>query len=255
MTRLALFGLCAAALCVVDQPALAQKRAPGGAKVFLLSGGQRQHHGYRDQALYLATAMENTGRFEVTIGEDAAILETPAIHKYQLLIVAADRRDDEFKLTPAQQQSIFQFVRSGRGYLSIHGADNAAKDWGPEWKEMLGGVFSHFGLPDGKTKKGSFQVKIVDTTSPITRGIGNFPLKDELYYQMQMADDVHPLAVIEYQGKEWPVAWTHVFGKGRVFHTNLGHRDFGPDKDDPLRNPNLFKLILQGADWVVAGRE
>ena len=30
-----------------------------------LSGGQRQHHGYRNQAFYLAELLENTGRFEI----------------------------------------------------------------------------------------------------------------------------------------------------------------------------------------------
>jgi type 1 glutamine amidotransferase len=235
--------------------ASAQKYAPGGAKVFLLSGGKRQHHGYRDQTLYLAGALENTGRFEVTIAEDAAILETPSIRKYDVLIVMADRRDPEFQFSETQQQAIFEFVRSGHGYISIHGADNAAADWLPAWKEMLGGVFSHKGLPDGKTKKGSYVVKIVDTQSPITQGLKDFPLKDELYYQMQMMPDVQPLAVIEYQGTAWPVAWMRTFGRGRVFHTNLGHRDFGPDKDDPLRNPNLTKLIIQGADWVAAGHK
>ena len=89
--------------CCPAHPALAQKKVPEGAKVFLLSGGQRQHHGYRDQALYLSGALENTGRFQVTISEDAAILETPAMHKYDLIIVGADRRDDEFKFTPDQQ--------------------------------------------------------------------------------------------------------------------------------------------------------
>jgi type 1 glutamine amidotransferase len=205
--------------------------------------------------LYLAGALENTGRFEVTIGEEAAILETPSIRKYDLLVVMADRRDPEFQFSEAQQQAIFEYVRSGHGYISIHAADNAAADWLPAWKEMLGGVFSHKGLPDGKTKKGSYTVKIVDTQSPITQGLKDFPLKDELYYQMQMMPDVQPLAVIEYQGTAWSVAWVRTFGRGRVFHTNLGHRDFGPDKDDPLRDPSLTKLIIQAADWVAAGRK
>ena len=72
---------------------------------------------------------------------------------------------------------------------------------------------------------------------------------------MQMKPDVQPLATIDYQGVAWPVAWTRTYGKGRVFHTTLGHRDFGPDKDDPLRNPNVTKLIIQGVDWVAAGRK
>jgi type 1 glutamine amidotransferase len=240
--------------CCLTHPALAQKKVPHGAKVFLLSGGQRQHHGYRDQALYLAGALENTGRFEVTIGEDAALLETPAMRKYDLIIVAADRRDPEFKFTQSQQEALFEFVRSGHGYVSIHAADNAAPDWLPAWKEMLGGVFSHIGLPDGKTRKGSFIVKIVDTSSPITQGLKDFPIQDELYYHVQMQPDVQPLATIDYQGVAWPVAWTRTFGKGRVFHTVLGHRDFGPDKHDPLRDPNLARLIVQGVDWVAAGR-
>ncbi len=235
-------------------PAFAQKAAPDGAKVLLLSGGKRQHHGYRDQALYLSGVLENTGRFQVTICEDASILETPTMSKYDLLIVNADRRDDEFKFSNEQQEAIFSYVRGGHGYVSIHGADNAAKDWSPTWKEMLGGVFSHFGLPDGKPRKGTYLVKIADTSSPITNGLKDFSLTDELYYQLQMMADVQPLATIEFQGTAWPVAWTRTFGKGRVFHTVLGHRDFGPEKDDPLRNPNLNRLIVQGIDWVAAGR-
>jgi type 1 glutamine amidotransferase len=252
--RLRIIVLCVTLSCCPAQLAFAQKAAPDGAKVFLLSGGRRQHHGYRDQALYLSSALENTGRFQVTIGEDAAILETPAMLKYDLIIVNADRRDDEFKFTKSQQEAIFDFVRNGHGYVSIHAADNAAKDWLPAWREMLGGVFAHVGLPDGKTRKGTYTVKIVDTASPITRGLRDFVLKDELYYNVQMQPDVQPLATIEYQGVAWPVAWTRTFGKGRVFHTVLGHRDFGPDKDDPVRDPNLTRLIIQGVEWVAAGR-
>jgi type 1 glutamine amidotransferase len=198
--------------------------------------------------------LENTGRFEVTVGEDAAILETPSMRKYDLMIVSADRRDPEFKFSMAQQEAIFEFVRSGGGYVSIHAADNAAPDWLPAWKEMLGGVFSHIGLPDGKTRKGTYTVKIVDSSSPITQGLKDFVLKDELYYHVQMLPDVQPLATIEHDGVAWPVAWTRTFGKGRVFHTVLGHRDFGPDKDDPLRGPDLSRLVAQGVEWVAAGR-
>ena len=51
---------------------------------------------------------------------------------------------------------------------------------------MLGGIFSHIGLPDGKVRKGSYVVKIVDKASPITQGLDDFPLKDELYYNVQI---------------------------------------------------------------------
>ena len=122
---------------------------------------------------------------------------------------------------------------------------------------MLGGVFSHVGLPDSKTKQGTFTVKIVDTDHPITKGLKDFELKDELYYKIQMQPGVdrEALATIDHDNGTWPVAWTRTYGKGRVFHTPLGHRSFGPGKDDPIAtNPNLGKLVLQGVDWVAEGR-
>jgi type 1 glutamine amidotransferase len=235
---------------VPAREARAQRKAPDGAKILLLSGGQRQHHGYRDQAFYLASALEDTGHYEVTIDEDGAILESPAMAKYDILLVNADRRDPEFKFTKPQQEALLGWVKAGQGYVSVHAADNGAPDWLPGWREMLGGVFSHVGLPDSKVKKGTYAIKIVDTHHPITRGLSDFTLFDELYYDLQMEPGVVPLATTELEGKTWPIAWTRTYGKGRVFHCVLGHRDFGPGKDDPARDPNVLKLLVQGIDWV-----
>jgi type 1 glutamine amidotransferase len=246
---------CALALAFLAAPAAAQKKAPDGAKVLLLSGGQRQHHGYREQALYLQGLLENTGRYEVTICEDAAILETPALAKYDILIVTADRRDPEFRFTESQQKAIFRHVHDGHGYVSIHGGDNAPNDWLPEWRDMLGGIYSHDtrgGKPDGRARKGTFPVRLVTPGHPILKGLADFTLKDELYTNIQMEPGVEPLAVAAFEGRDWPVAWTRTYGRGKVFHTPLGHRDFGPDRDDPLRDPNLSRLVLQGIDWVAA---
>jgi type 1 glutamine amidotransferase len=252
VTRFAIGWSCLC-LCLVGpaaRPALAQKKAPGGAKVLLLSGGQRQHHGYREQAFYLTEELENTGRYEVTVTEEAAVLDTPALAKYDVVVAIADRRAPEDKLTKAQQLALVAFVRSGKGYVSIHGGDNAPADWEPEFKQMLGGVFSHFGLPDGKVQKGDYTVKIVQTDNPVAKGLSDFPVKDELYYHLQMSPGVQPLAVVDFKGETWPVAWTQDVGKGRVFHTVFGHRDFGPGKDDPLKNPNFGRLVLQGIGWA-----
>ena len=243
-------GAACAAVALVAVPAQAQKKAPQGAKVLLLTGGERQHHGYRDQALYLAGALEDTGRYEVTLCEDAAILETPAMNKYDLLIVNADRRQPEHKFTLSQQNALLEYVKEGHGYVSIHGADNAPPDWIPEWKEMLGGIYSHVGQPDGKAIMGKYTVKVVDRSSPVTAGLDDFELADELYTNMQMLPDVKPLATIDFKDATWPVAWTWTYGKGKVFHTSLGHRSFKPGSYDPMTNPNLMKLILQGIDYA-----
>lgn len=250
------FSMVCLGLVCVGGPAFAQRKNPDGLKVLILSGGQREHHAYREQSAYLARLLEETGRYRATIAEDAAILETPAFSTYDILIVPSDRRDPDSKLSPRRQEAIFSFVKSGRGYVSIHGGDNAAADWLPEWREMLGGIFSHQGLPDGKTRKGSYTVKIVDRDHPVAQGLDDFNIKDELYYQIQMQPDVKPIATVRYQDKDWPVAWTREYGSGRVFHTPLGHQGWkDPQKDDPLRDPNLARLIVQGVDWTAAARK
>jgi type 1 glutamine amidotransferase len=45
-----------------------------------------------------------------------------------------------------------------------------------------------------------------------------------------------------------------MYGQGRVFHTPLGHRGFKPGSDEPLQNPNLLRLVVQGIDWVAQGK-
>lgn len=250
MTRTASILAAPALALLVVGPAHAQKKNPDAVPILLLSGGQREHHGYRDQASYLANLLEDRGKVRVTIVEDAAILETPAPAKYAVIVALADRRDPEFKLTESQQRALLDFVRSGGGYVSIHGADNAPPDWLPEMKDLLGGIFSHTGLPDGKAIAGTYTVRVADRSHPITRGLEDFTLKDELYSNLQMKDDVRPLATIDHDGTTWPVAWTYGYGRGKVFHTTLGHRSFGPDRDDPLRDPNLSRLVAQGIEWV-----
>src|SRR5438046_1461582 len=107
--------LLAAVVLVVVPPLPTQQKVADGAKVLLLSDGQRNHHAYRQQAQVLQKALEDTKQFEVTIYEDATILETPAINKYDLIIATADRRDPEFRLTDRQQRALLKYVDNGKG--------------------------------------------------------------------------------------------------------------------------------------------
>ena len=68
-------SLALATLVLATSAAPAQQNVPTGAKVLLLSGGQRNHHGYRRQAQLLQKALEDSKQFQVTLCEDAALLE------------------------------------------------------------------------------------------------------------------------------------------------------------------------------------
>ncbi len=238
---------------VFPLPAPAQQNVPKGAKVLMLSGGQRSHHAYRRQAQLLQKLLEDTKRFQVTICEDAAILETPSLGKYELIVAMADRRDDEFRLTEGQQRALLKFVHDGKGFYSLHGFCCADRTWVPEMRELVGGVLAHFGTPDTKVKLGKFLLKITDPEHPITRGVIDCEHEDELYYHLQTQGEIKPLAVAVYEGKEWPVLWTRSYGKGRVCVSVFGHCGIKQDKD-PLEHAPFQRLVLQGIAWT-AGRE
>jgi uncharacterized protein len=245
-------GLVALTLGSAEAPG--QQNVPGGAKILLLSGGQRNHHGYRRQANVLQKALEGTKRFEVTICEDAAILETPALSKYDVIVPMADRRDPEFRLTEGQQRALLKFVKDGKGFFSFHAFCCADRSWVPEMRELVGGVLAHFGTPDTKVKQGKFLLKISDPTHPVTRGVSDFEHQDELYYHLQVQGELRPLAVAVYQGQEWPVLWARSYGQGRSCVSVFGHCGVHASANDPLEHAPFRQLILQGIAWT-AGRE
>jgi type 1 glutamine amidotransferase len=247
-------GMALAAIVLAVPAVPAQHKAPKGAKLLLLSGGQRDHHAYRRQAQTLQKALEATKQFEVTICEDAAILETPALKKYEAIVAMADRRDPEFKLTMAQQSAILKYVQEGKGFFSLHGFCCADQAWAPEMRELLGGVLAHFGKPDTKVKLGKFPVKILDSGHPITKGLTDFEHDDELYYYLQTQGELKPLVAATYQGQDWPILWTRSFGKGKVCVSVFGHCGIKPDSKDPLEHAAFQRLIIQGIAWT-AGRD
>ncbi|HJT77228.1 MAG TPA: ThuA domain-containing protein [Gemmataceae bacterium] len=239
---------------LVVPAAPAQHRAPGGAKLLLLSGGQRDHHAYRRQAQLLQKLLEDSKQFEVTLCEDAALLETPALAKYDLIVATADRRDPEHRLTEGQQRALLHFVASGKGFFSLHAFCCADKTWVPEMRDLLGGVLAHFGTPNTKVTVAKFPLKITDPGHPITCGVTDFDHEDELYYQLQTRGELKPLVVATYQGADWPELWTREYGKGKVCVSVFGHCSMGAKAKDPLESPPFQRLVLQGIAWV-AGRE
>jgi type 1 glutamine amidotransferase len=233
----------------------AQQKVEGGAKVLMLSGGQRNHHGYRRQTYLLQKALEDTKQLEVTICEDAAFLETPALGKYDLILCMADRRDPEFRLTEGQQKALLQFVHDGKGLFSLHGFCCTEQHWLPEMREMLGGVLSHVGKPDTKVKFGIYPMKISNPNHPITRGAKDFVHEDELYYELQtQGAPIKPLVAAVYKGQEWPVLWTRQYGKGKVCVSVFGHCGWQANAKDPLEHEPFQRLVVRSVLWT-AGRE
>ena len=213
-------------------------------RVLVLSG---PNHGFDQSATIVADALERDTSFGVTLSEDKGLL-ADGLGSYDVLVLGTgfttlQRQPDGTNkrvpdLTLEQQQGLLAFVWSGGGFVGVHGTG-----WwiGGEAMKLVGGHANWH--PAGL----EFTVEIADRDHPITRGLGDFTVADEIY--MSAWDPaIHVLATATWAERKHPMAWTHRYGDGRVFYTTLGH---GPST---FQVPALQQLLVNGTRWVAEGR-
>jgi type 1 glutamine amidotransferase len=162
------------------------------------------------------------------------------------------------------KEALLKAIESGKGFVGIHSASDsfhthAKSEHGPErfvsdgdkaddYVKMLGGEFIQHG------KQQISHLTIVDRSFP---GISAYPespaIHEEWYSLKNFAPDLHVLIVnqtkdmegIEYARPDYPSTWIRLHGKGRVFYTNMGHRD-------DLWQSAAFQSLLTGAlNWTL----
>jgi type 1 glutamine amidotransferase len=158
----------------------------------------------------------------------------------------------ELPITSAVRQAMFQSVRDGGGFVGVHSATDT---WYtiPEYRELLGATF------DGHPWHQRVQLVVEDRTHPATRHLGDaFEITDEIYqFRDWSRSHVHvllrldPRSVDARRGKradgDYAVAWTKMYGRGRVIYTALGH-------EPGVWTDGRFQTHLLGAiRWALGG--
>ena len=228
--------------------------APEKIRVLLISGAN--NHNWRITTPLMQGFLERTGRFQVdvTLEPKIDLANAKKLARYQVLLLDYNGpRWDE-----PGQSNFLEAVKQGTGVVVIHAADNAFRGW-KEYEKLIGIAWRE-GAGHGRFHE--FSVKFTVKDHPITRGLKDFEKHpDELYHRLLRAPDAEftVLAtafsdpVTGGTGNEEPMALVSTYGKGRMFHTPLGHH-MGDGEPKSMLDPQFQLLVCRGTEWAATGQ-
>ena len=174
-------------------PAAAPAPATEKKSILLVTGVDYPGHHWRETAPVLAEALSKDPRLEVFRVDDPAFLDSPAINKYDVILLHFQNWQQPGPGERARE-NLRQFVDGGKGVMLIHFACGA---WFGEWPEFAQLAGRTWGGPGPGVRQhdpfGPFRVELAVADHPIVRGMTNFDTQDELYTCL-VGD--HPIEVL-----------------------------------------------------------
>ena len=196
-------------------------------------------------------------------------LLAPGLEKKYAAILSYDqnhhhrRKDDQGRIlvTDEHLANFEKLMQNGMPLLVLHRSVGSYPKW-TTYREIAGGAFIFPGaVPFYKDLDGrdwpqseyihdvEMNIIVADKDHPITQGIEDFVIHDEVYQAIYVKPDVHVLLTTDYPGATPPVAWVHRYRNSPVFTFIQGH-----DKQ-AFTDENFQRIVRQGIFWLIAEKD
>ena len=231
-----------------------------------------------DQPSYaevILKALGDKNGIEFTFTKDASLINPESFAKYDAFMfyttldLTQPGTDKNPPMTPENKLAFLQAIRDGKGFIGVHSATDTFhtpedKDIGPGYHndgdktdpyiQMIGGEFiGHGGNPHYQPGP----MLCVDRQFPGMSGVpADFGPSEEWYSMKNFSPNMHVLLIQDtshmvktgsckmYDRPSYPATWASAYGKGRVFYTNMGHRE-------EVWSDQVFQqVLLGGINWA-----
>ncbi|WP_137152890.1 ThuA domain-containing protein [Devosia sp. FKR38] len=206
----------------------------------IVYGGWSGHDPEECAAIYRRWLHEDG--FSVRMATETSAFADPSIHDLSLIVPIFTMS----KIEKEEVANLTKAVEGGVGLAGHHGGMSDAFRDAVDYQFMVGGQWvAHPGnIID-------YTVDVADAEDPIMAGIKSFAYTSEQYY-MHVDPSNHVLATTTFSGEHapWiagvkmPVVWKRLHGKGRVFHSTLGHQAKEFD------NVEMATILRRGINWA-----
>jgi len=230
--------------------------APGApTRVLILTG--RNNHNWKETTPILQKMLEASGKFKVDTTVPPEGLTRENLDKYDVILSnwnswGGGSKEAEAAWTAATREAYLDFVRGGKGHVTVHaGGSSFYKGW-PEYRKVSL-VYWNLGVT-GHGRQHEFKVRIDKPDHPLTAGLEAFTMRDELWNKPGVVQGATVVASA-YSDKQlggtnqWePSVVTATYGQGRCFATLLGH-------DAKIMEQKGFQqLMIRGVQWAATGK-
>ena len=212
--------------------------------------------------------------FEFTFTKDGRVFTADNLAKYDAFFfyTTGDLTEVGTDGNPAMSKegkaAFLDAIKHGKGFIGTHSASDTFHSPGGDkhspqrfkndgtnadpYVKMLGAEFIKHG-----SQQAAHQIS-ADKNFPGMKNVpDNFGPLEEWYSLKNFAPNLHVLLAQDtstmkksggdsvYNRPIYPATWARMYGKGRVFYTNMGHRE------DVWTNPTFQEVLIGGLNWAV----
>jgi type 1 glutamine amidotransferase len=211
-------------------------------KVVVVTGG----HGFKESFFSLFDGYDDIEYVNSEQKDHSEIFEDIRGWDYDVVVLFNMTQ----KISDKRKGNFLKLLDKGVGVVALHHCIGAFQNW-PEYRRIIGGryyltAFEEHGQmheKSGYDHDVDMTVHIEDNEHPVTRGISDFVVHDEVYNKCVFESDNYVILSTNHPASDKSLAWVRKYSKTRVCYIQMGHgTSIYSDK-------NYRRLVAQAIRW------